>query len=43
MNREANVICEAIRTAEREAAELMLHAHHVLAECKTGHRDVVTE
>ena len=36
-------ICEAILAAEREAAELMLHAHNVLAECKTGHRDVVTE
>ena len=32
-------MCEA----EREAAELMLHARGVLAECKSGHRDVVTE
>lgn len=29
--------------AEREAAKLILHAHGVLAECKSGHRDVVTE
>ncbi len=28
--------------AEREAAQLILQAHDVLAECKTGHRDVVT-
>ena len=43
MRKDANAICEAIMAAEREAAELMLHAHSVLAECKTGHRDVVTE
>lgn len=32
-----------IRSAEREAAELMLHARKILAETKTGARDVVTE
>ena len=36
-------ICDTIMAAQREAAELILHAHHILAECKTGHRDVVTE
>lgn len=30
-------------SAEREAAALMLHASGVLSECKSGHRDVVTE
>ena len=29
--------------AEREAAALILHARGVLAECKSGRRDVVTE
>ena len=29
--------------AQREAAQLMLHAHGILAENKTDHRDVVTE
>ena len=29
--------------AEREAAALILHARSVLAECKSGRRDVVTE
>ena len=39
-NRE---ICSMIRAAEREAAKLMLEAHGVIAENKTGSRDVVTE
>lgn len=39
-NRE---ILEKIVAAQREASELMLHAHGILAEIKTGHRDVVTE
>ena len=30
-------------SAEREAAALMLHASGILSECKSGHRDVVTE
>lgn len=36
-------ILEKITAAQREASELMLHAHGILAEIKTGHRDVVTE
>ena len=36
-------ICAAIEKAEREAAELILHAHGILAETKSGRRDVVTE
>ena len=36
-------ILEEITAAQREASELMLHAHGILAEIKTGHRDVVTE
>ena len=33
----------AIEAAEHEAAELILHAHGILAETKSGRRDVVTE
>lgn len=36
-------ILSAIVAAEKEAAALILHAHGILAECKTGRRDVVTE
>ena len=36
-------ILELICAAEREAAALILHARSVLAECKSGRRDVVTE
>ncbi len=36
-------ILQAIAAAEKEAAAPILHAHGILAECKTGHRDVVTE
>ena len=36
-------ICAQITQAQREAAELMMHAHGILAEMKSGHRDVVTE
>ena len=36
-------ICELIEKAEREAAKLVLHAHGILAETKSGKRDVVTE
>lgn len=36
-------ICGAIMAAQREAAERMLHARHVLAETKSGRRDVVTQ
>ena len=40
---EANALCQAMMAAEREAAELILHAHGILAETKTDHRNVVTE
>ena len=40
---KAREILEKITSAQKEAAELILHAHGVLAEIKTGHRDVVTE
>ena len=36
-------ILELICAAEREAAALILHARSVLAECKSGRRDVVTD
>ena len=36
-------ILALIEAAERKAAELMLHAHGILAETKSGRRDVVTE
>ncbi len=39
----AKALCRAMEYAEREAAELIRQAHGVLAECKSGHRDVVTE
>ena len=41
--KNVQAICEAIQAAEREAAELILHAHGILAENKTDHRNVVTE
>ena len=40
---EKERILAAMTAAEREGAELMMHAHGILAECKSGHRDVVTE
>ena len=36
-------VLHAVIAAQREAAALILQAHGVLAETKTGHRDVVTE
>ena len=36
-------VLNAIIAAQKEAAALILQAHCVLAETKTGHRDVVTE
>ena len=39
----AGRICDTVMAAEREAAELILHAHGILAENKTDHRNVVTE
>ena len=38
-----NEILNLIKEAEKEGAQLMMHAHNVLSECKSGHRDVVTE
>ena len=40
---EDSVVLAAMEAAEREAAGLVMHAHGILAECKSGHRDVVTE
>lgn len=42
-NPNVNAILDAVIRAEREAAELIMHAHGILAEAKTGHRDVVSE
>lgn len=39
----AETVLARITEAEREAAKLIMHAHGVLAQCKTGHRDVVTQ
>ena len=36
-------ICLAMREAERRAGELILHAHGVMTENKSGARDVVTQ
>ncbi len=36
-------LCAVIEQAERQAAELILQAHGILAETKSGKRDVVTE
>jgi len=36
-------ICAEIQSAERRAAELVMHAQGIIAESKTGRRDVVTE
>ena len=36
-------IRDMLAAAEREAAQLILHADHIMAESKTGKRDVVTE
>ena len=38
-----NEICLCMCAAEKRAAELMLQAHDILAERKSGARDVVTE
>lgn len=40
---DLHYIIERVEKAEREAAELIMHAHGILAEVKSGHRDVVTE
>ena len=38
-----NALEKVMEAAEREAAQLILHAGGILAESKTGNRDVVTE
>ena len=44
MNRVyAENVIEKIISAERSAAEIMMHAHNIIAESKTGRRDIVTE
>lgn len=40
---EERDLLRAIEAVQREAAELIMHAHGILAEAKTGRRDVVTE
>ena len=40
---EIHRIYNAILAAEREGAELIMHAHGILTQEKSGHRDVVTE
>lgn len=40
---DIHAILNTVVAAEREAAALILHAHGILAECKSGRRDVVTE
>lgn len=39
----SNEICTVMQAAERKAAELILHAHGVMTERKSGARDVVTQ
>ena len=36
-------MCSVLIAAEKQAAELVMHAHGVMAEKKSGRRDVVTE
>ena len=43
MKQDYKRICKAVEDAERKAAELVLQAHGILAEAKSGKRDVVTE
>lgn len=38
-----NSLLEDIVRAQREAAELILHAHGIMTEMKSGHRDLVTD
>lgn len=42
-NIETKKIYETMLAAEREAAELILHAGKIMTQEKTGHRDLVTE
>lgn len=43
MDERSVEILKTICAAEREAAELIMHAHGVMSEMKSGRRDVVTE
>lgn len=43
MSLSTREVLEKIIAAEREAAELLLHASNVMTEMKSGRRDVVTE
>lgn len=44
MNRVyAENVIEKIVLAERSAAEIMMHAHDIITESKSGRRDIVTE
>lgn len=44
MNRVyAENVIEKIVSAERSAAEIMMHAHNIITESKSGRRDIVTE
>ena len=43
MKQDYKRICKGVEEAERKAAELVLQAHGILAEAKSGKRDVVTE
>ena len=44
MNRVyAENVIEKIVSAERSAAEIMMHVHDIIAESKSGQRDIVTE
>lgn len=38
---DKHYIVNAVVAAGREAAALILHARAILAECKSGHRDVI--
>ncbi len=43
MDERSIEILKAVCAAEREAAELIMHAHSVMSELKSGRRDVVTD
>ena len=43
MDNKIKSIYDAMLAAEREAAELILHAGKILSQEKTGHRDMVTQ
>ena len=44
MNRVyAENVIEKIVSAARSAAEILMHAHDIFAESKSGRRDIVTE